>query len=143
MDKYKNAGDFLRSIRKIDSLIKRKTEQIERLRSIAIYSRPQPDPNGGGRSNVKGDIKGDLICKIADMEESIKEDMNELLENRLKAMQMIDSLDNASMIDILYLRYLEFKQWDEIAYEVDKSLQWIFELNRKALRILNNNFKSL
>ena len=131
-------GEFLKSIRKTDALIKRKTEQLERLRSIAEYKSPVMDNIGGGKGG-NNDIRGDTLCKIVDLEIYLKEQINELLEKREKAMLLIDTLDNADMINILYLRYLDYKSWQEISFEVGKTMQWVLELNRRALRKLENS----
>lgn len=131
----KKAGDFLRSIKKSDTLIKRKTEQLERLRSMAEYRSPVLDGIGG--SNGK-DVRGEMLAKIVDIEKELDHDISQLLENRMRAMKMIDSLSNPDMVSIMYMRYLDYRSWQEISFEVGKTIQWVLELNRRGLRELES-----
>lgn len=134
-ENVKKAGEFLRSIQKEDVMIKRKMEQIERLRSLVEYKGIKFNDTGGGKTS--GDFRGDSICKMLDLEKSLNEDINRLIKHRDEAMKMIDTLSNADMVNILYLKYLDYKSWQEVAYEISKSVQWTLELNKRALNILD------
>lgn len=131
----KKAGEFLKGIRRADALVKRKREQIERLRNLAEYRSPIMDPNGGGRGGGR-DTRGEVMCKVVDMEKELEHDVARLLEDRMVAMRMIDSLDNADVVSVLYMRYLDGRSWQEIAYELDRTVQWVYELNRRGIRRL-------
>ena len=131
----KKAGEFLRGIRKSDALVRRKKEQLDRLRSMLEYKSPVMDASMVAGGNGK-DVRGDNMCRMVDLQKELEEEIAKLLEDRAKAMRMIDTLDNADMVSILYMRYLDYRTWEEIAWEVGKSTQWVFELNRRAIRIL-------
>lgn len=137
---YKS-GEFLKSIRKTDFLIKRKNEQLERLEHLAVYSNPQPDPNGGGHgTKVVMDSKAEIVCSIVDLKTEINKQIDKLIDIKLKAMKMIDSLENGDIVDILYMRYFEYRKWDDIAEAKSRSLDWIFRLHREGLKKLEINF---
>ena len=137
---YKS-GEFLKQIRKAELLIKRKTEQIERLEHIAVYSRAEPDSNGGSHgTRVIMDTKAEIICRVADLKDELNRQIDELIDMKLKAMKMIDSLSNADSADVLYQRYFEFRKWEEIAEDKRRSLDWVFRLHREGLRKLEDYF---
>ena len=133
-----DAAEKLKNIRKIDSLIKRKSEQIERLRSISVRMTQNYSDNSFSKNNFNFDKCADIVSRIIDIENEIGHDTERLITLKIDAMKMIDRLDNADMIDVLYLRYLEFKRWEEISVEIGKSLQWVFELNKRAIKKLND-----
>lgn len=137
---YKS-GEFLKSIRKTDLLIKRKNEQLERLEHLAVYSRGEPDPNGGGRgTKVVMDSKAEIVCRIVDLRDEINKSIDSLIDTKLRAMKMIDELSNGDIIDILYQRYFEYRRWEDIAEDKHRSLDWVFRLHREGLRKLEKYF---
>lgn len=137
---YKS-GEFLKSIRKTDLLIKRKNEQLERLEHLAVYSRAEPDPNGGGRgTKTVMDSKAEIVCRIVDLKDEINRQIDALIDIKLRAMKMIDELSNGDIVDVLYQRYFEYKRWEDIAEDKHRSLDWVFRLHREGLRKLEKYF---
>lgn len=136
---YENK-EMLKGIRRGEILIERKKGQLRRLEEMAIHSPSMSDPNGGGRGTpVVMDRKAELVASAADMREEIEREIDALIDLKLKAMRMIDALENADEADVLYRRYFEFRKWGEIAADKGLSLDWIFRLHRRALKNLQNN----
>lgn len=129
------SGEFLKGIRRAELLIKRKREQLERLEHLAVYSGVRNDEIGGGRgTKTIMDTKAEIVCRIIEVKEEIERDVDKLIDLKVKAMRMIDNLDNGDMVDILYRRYFEFRKWEDIAHGKHRSMDWVFRLHREALK---------
>lgn len=131
---YKS-GDFLKTIYKTECLIRRKREQLERMEHLAVYSgiRYGDEPRGTGGAH---DTKAEIVAGIIDLKDEIGRQLDALIDIKLRAMKMIDSLDSGDMIDVLYMRYFEFRKWEDIAKEKNRSMDWVFRTHRHALRKL-------
>lgn len=58
---------------------------------------------------------------------------DEFIELQRKASTIIDSLDNAEYISILYGRYVLFETWEVIAKNLGITLSYAYRLHKKAL----------
>lgn len=134
---YKS-GEFLKSIRRADSLIKRKTEQLERLEHLAEYSGVKygDEPRGTGGAI---DRKAEIVCSIIELKDEIGKQIDSLIDLKLRAMKAIDSLEDGDMADVLYMRYFEFRKWEDIAKEKHHCIDWVFKIHRRALKKLESN----
>ena len=58
---------------------------------------------------------------------------------------MINRIADLDQQNILIGRYIQLKKWEDIAYELHFSMQWVYELHRKGLLAfsqVNSNFFS-
>lgn len=137
---YKS-GEYLKTIRRTDLLIKRKKEQLERLESLAVYSSPQNDPIGGGHgTKVVMDSKAEIVVRIIETKEEIEQLKDSLIDIKLKAMKMMESITNDEAVRVLYMRYFDYMKWEQIAEERHCSLDSVFRLHRCGLRVLERFF---
>jgi len=129
---------FLRTSRmnlRIDS----KLQEIEHWRAFAAKADVIFSAAGrSGGSGKTGSKIEDCVCKIADIEESLKNDMSELIELKEKAMNMIDKIDVPEYRNLLIQRYLCGKKWEEIAEYMGYSyVHTVARLHPKALESIN------
>ena len=77
----------------------------------------------------------EILQKIELQTEKLNEEMNLWLEKSLEIRKFIDEADYLSdkQKQILSLRYLSFKTWEEIAVIMDLSYQWVHKLHERAL----------
>lgn len=126
-----NAKECLSQIKKADYLIHLKQKEIDRLKQGLGYkavSYDQERVQGG-----KPTDKSDLICKIIDYEHELIAQVNELINLKKEIMIRVDQIKNEECIRLIYLRYFEFKSWEEIAIELKYSYRWVLKLHGKAL----------
>lgn len=135
-------AEYLKQIRKLDLLIERKREFLERLEYEAVYKSPNNQEEGRGTKIIM-DSMAEKACKIVDLKDELNESIDKLIDMKLEAMRAIDALDNADEIQVLYLRYFDYLPWDEIIHKMDRSTDWVFKLHRRALKKLKINFKNL
>lgn len=86
--------------------------------------------------NLKN-IMEDEVCRLIFLEDEIEQMKKEYEEIREKVLQNIDSIDNELYRDIMLLRYIYFKKWDDIADILGYSERHLRRLNNEALDIIN------
>lgn len=76
-----------------------------------------------------------LLAQIDAKTKELNEEMNLWLEKSLEIRKFIYEADYLSdkQKQILSLRYLSFKTWEEIAVIMDLSYQWVHKLHERAL----------
>ena len=133
--------DFLKDIKRKNASLDMLREQLERLRSMAVYKSPVMDDIGGfGSPNVHS--KEDLYAKIAETSEKLDRMQIELIEDIKKATEMIMSLKDARTLQIFSMRYLNYQTWESIADSLDITFQWVHKLHGRGLRELNERYKN-
>lgn len=133
--------DFLKDIKRKNASLDMLREQLERLRSMAVYKSPVMDDIGGfGSPNVHS--KEDLYAKIAETSEKLDRMQIELIEDIRKATEMIMSLKDARTLQIFSMRYLNYQTWESIADSLDITFQWVHKLHGRGLRELNERYKN-
>lgn len=126
-----NVKEYLLQIKRVNCLIELKQKEIESLHAALGYKAVSYDAErvqGGKKTD-----KTDLICKIIDYEHEIICFIDNLIDLKKRISEELNKLDNEELIKLLYLRYFEFKSWEEIAINMNYSYRWILRLHGKAL----------
>lgn len=125
----------LREIKKMDVLINSKLLELERLKelltkvNVASYEdRVQTSHMGNGWE--------DTIQKIIDIEQEINREIDRFVDYKKECQKVIDQLDDVNLIELAYKRYFEYKTFESIADEMHYSINWVFVLHRKLLKIV-------
>ena len=77
--------------------------------------------------------KNKIIGKIVDLETEINADIDMLVDLKREMVAVIKAVENPEYQTLLELRYLCFKTWEQIAVEMNYSIQHIYRLRDKAL----------
>jgi DNA-directed RNA polymerase specialized sigma24 family protein len=126
------AKDYLKDIRKLDLEIQTLQEQISLLRKNAEGLRAMElsdMPKGG-----KGKDLSDYVAEIADLQMVCVQHVSELIMKKQEAIERIMSIDGSELRNVLLLRYIQCKEWDEIADKLQYNLRTIFRLHGEALK---------
>lgn len=126
------AKDYLLQVRRINKLIELKQSEINKLNLYLGVKAVNYEAERVQSSNTTD--RADLICKIVDFEIELKEYIKQLIDLKKEIMQTIDKLDEADLIKLLYLRYFDFKTWEEIAITMNYSYRWILKLHGISLQ---------
>jgi len=130
------AKEYLSQAYRIDQRINSKLEQITSLRTLVTKATSTlSDMPHGSTRNVHS--MEDIIVKIIDLENEINEDIDTLVDLKKEIVNLIKGIINPEQQTLLELRYLCFKTWEQIAVEMEYSLQHIFRIHDKALRNIN------
>ena len=128
-----NAKDYLLQARYLDERITSKTQQIASLNDLATkctstFSDMPRNPNRGG-SKIE-----DCVIKIIELEESIKNDIEKLVDLKSEIMAVIKAVPNVEYQTLLEKRYLCFITWEQIAVDMNYSMQHIHRMHSNALK---------
>lgn len=126
------AKEYLSQARTLDMRIKSKIQQIESLNELATsctiaYSDMPKSPNHGGSKMERA------VLKIIEVEESLKHDIEELVELKREIMAAIRSVADVELQTLLEKRYLCFLSWEKIAVEMHYSIQHTYRMHDQAL----------
>ena len=127
------AKDYLLQARFLDDRINSKTQQIASLNELATkctttFSDMPRNPNRG-HSRVE-----DCVNKIIDLEDSIKKDIEKLVDLKKEIMGVIKAVPNVEYQTLLEKRYLCFITCEQIAVDMNYSMQHIHRMHSAALK---------
>lgn len=128
-----DAKEYLQQVRNADILIKDKMEELAELETLATKINAL---NEGERVQASGnqDKMADVVCKIADLKTDIEAEVDNLLKLKREVRNVINRVSEPVLMSVLHKRYLQFKQWEQIAVELDVSWRHTLRLHGKALR---------
>lgn len=127
------AKEYLSQAYRLDQRIDAKIEQVMSLRNLAAKATSTlSDAAPSGTQNVHR--MEDIIIKIIDFENEINADIDRLVDLKREIMRGIKALPNLEYQTLLELRYLCFKSWEQIAIEMNYSIQHIYRMREKAFK---------
>lgn len=126
------AKDYFAQIRKTDRLIQRLTDTVNTLRSGLTSQSYELKPDKVQTSGAK-DTLGETIVKIMSLEDDINARIDELVDMKKDAFNRIGKIPDLDQQNVLIGRYIQMKKWEDIALELNFSIQWVYELHGKGL----------
>ena len=125
--------EYLLQARYLDERIHSKIQQIESLNDLAtscsaVISDMPRNPNHGGSKMA------DAVIKIVSLQEEINQDINALVELKHQIMGVIKAVPNVEYQTLLEKRYLCFITWEQIAVDMNYSMQHIHRMHSAALK---------
>lgn len=128
----KSPKEYLRQIRLFDICIRQKEAELAAMRSeIESMSAAV---TGERVQTSTNDKMSEKVSHIVDLERQIIQDKEKFLRMKDRIINEIQSLDNSVYVDILYKRYVEYKQLEEIAVEMNYSYRQVLRLHGFALQ---------
>lgn len=123
---------YLSQARYLDMRIRSKLQQIDSLNDLAtscstvITGMPHnPSPSTSRMA--------DTVCKIVDLENEIRKDMDELIDLKKEITGAIKAVVNPEHQTLLEKRYLCYLSWEKIAVDMGYDLRYIHKLHNRAL----------
>lgn len=126
------AKDYFAQIRKTDRLIQRLKGTVATLRSGLTSQSYELKPDKVQSSGAKNPLESTMI-KILNLERQITARIDELATMRNDTFSMIKNVPDLDQQNILIGRYIQLKEWDDIAVELNFSPKWVLKLHGKAL----------
>ena len=127
------AKEYLSQAYRLDKRIDSKIEQLKSLNLLATKctSTLSDMPKSQSISNSRLE---DTVVKIVDLQEEINRDIDSLVDLKRDIVRTIKSVQNPEYQIILELRYLCFKTWEEIAVQMNCSIDNVFKIRKNALK---------
>ena len=134
------AKQYLRKMFYFQKTIIAKQKQIEELRLLAESTGAiRYDKDRVITSLPQAAGYEDKVAALVDMEHKLLEDIQELTEMYNEGWKMIDSLEDPVDRLILVMRYINHMRWEEIALELNYSVDHIYYRHRHALKKIRIN----
>ena len=124
--------EFLNQYLNAEKEIGIKLDQIARLRELSTKI-TQTLTSDKVKSNSENRLESS-VSKIVDIEREIGASIDQLERTRLQVESVINSVPNVNQRNVLRLRYISGKTWEQIAVDLDFSYQWVCELHGRALQ---------
>ena len=125
--------DYLSQVSRLNKMINNKLSEISQLRELSVSisaigndEKVQTSPNF--------DKIGTAIAKIDELENNLDKMIDEYLVKRERIIAKIDTMEEESVYQILFSRYIEKKTFEKIATEMKYSWRQIVRLHGKALQ---------
>jgi len=129
------AKNFLMKAYRVDQRINTRIEQIASLNDMALKATSTiSDMPGCATRDVHK--KEDVIVRILDLEERLKQDMVQLIELKRQILDAIAKMDDPELQTLLEMRYVSYSSWEQIAVELNYGIDNVFKPHRKALDLI-------
>lgn len=129
---------YLNQAYKLDKRLQRERRNLEKLRSSAEYRSPSFDGGGGSGG---GDKIAESVSRIMEKEKRVRELTDIYTRKYIEIENVIHSVGDDVLEEVLELRYLHYMKWEDIAEKMHYSLVHIYRLHGIALQkmILNDS----
>lgn len=131
-DKKKN---YLNSYKEKTEKLRSLEEQLRGLHEIETSAKAQ-NYSDMPKGNKQTDLS-DFIVRLENLESKVMKQKYECMDIRLNIMNSICDMSKGIESTILYKKYIEFKQWEQICIEVGYSWRQVHRIHSDAL----NNYK--
>lgn len=133
----KNPVPFLNRGYRAKERIEARQARIESWRKIAESITVNPESSGGGGSGFAENKLERCVLNIVELQDEITAEIAELASYELEASRVLKAfVDDPNLLTVLEHRYLEYKTWEAIAYEMGYTFRWTQELHRRGLATL-------
>lgn len=112
--------------------IEKLEERLADLRAVAVKT---PDIIKIQGVPHAGDKTADIVSKIVDLEREIEQQLEKYYECIRRIEKAIEKLPAREAL-LIRLRYIENKNWYEIAYEMNYSWRQVHNIHAEALKML-------
>ena len=137
------AKQYLNQIRTLDARIRGLQHHCDELRANITASGSAEGERV--KSSREQDPVAARIIRCVDLEFKIDHEIDRLIEMKDTIIHQINGLDNGTYIELLSLRYVFLKKWEEIADEMGYVERQIYRIHGEALlafeRIMPDDIK--
>lgn len=133
--------EYLGQARFLDMRINSKIQQVASLNELATMC--TSTLSDMPKSPNRGDSRmADSVIKIIDLQDEINSDINKLVELKREIMGVIKAVPNMEYQTLLEKRYLCFITWEQIAVDMNYSMQYTFRIHERALKEIDQILQS-
>lgn len=128
------AKEYLSEVQRLQTMIEQKQERIKEIRESAYTVQAVHFDLEKVQGSKQTDMIGEAVAKVVDLEKELENDIVNLIYRQHKITNQIHKLDNQNHMKILYKRYIDGKDLQTIADEINFTYQYVLELHGKALK---------
>lgn len=127
------AKQFLRKIRRLDQEITAKQDDIvrQRSRSEKMTSSLQ---NIKEVSSEEQDRMAGAVAQVIDLVREMNRLVSEYASHKARAIMLLEQMTDSRYKLVLTLYYLNRNTWDDVAWKMGYTRQWVHQLHGQALK---------
>lgn len=129
-----NAQRYLQQIKILDTKIKQKEDQYFEIYNAATNAGVIRYDKELVQTTRTGDRTEKLVIKYSQLEKEISEQKLKFHEIKNRIINEIQELSDDRYINILYKRYVEYKNYEVISKEMRYSFDYVKELHRNSIK---------
>lgn len=137
------ARQYLEQLETIDTKINQHLERLAEMKADATST-------GGfdySRERVQTSTSGDKLCKdvarYVDFNAQINAEIDQFVDAKNQIISEIQGLNVNNYIQVLFKRYVQFKNLKVTASEMKMSYQYVRDLHKKALEMFGETYTNL
>lgn len=130
-----DAKAYLVQVKKMDKMIQNKLIEFNQWKSIALKT---TSVAGGERVQSSGSHQkmADAVINYVAIEKAMNEEIDRFSKVKQEVIKTIELLP-LTEYDVLHLIYIQYKSFDEVAGQYNKSRSWATTIHGRALKHLN------
>ena len=132
MRKKSDAQVYLEQVEKLDAIIKNKLIEKQQWKDIALGITANMEGERVQSSGAKSKM-ANAIERCVDMESEIDSLVDILIDTKKEVIQTIEGLYSPIEYNVLHMRYIQFKDLQEIADHYGKEYGWATTVNGRGL----------
>ena len=136
------AKTYLQQLQKLDIVINQKLFELNQLLSeLNSWIKPIRYDREKVQTSAPSEASfTHLVEKKMDLENEINAEIDSFIDIKHEIINQIQSLHNTKYVQVLYKRYVEYKQHNRIAREIHYDISHEFRLHQQALQAFEQRF---
>lgn len=128
-----DAKRYLQQIKLYDSRISTKREELSQLKGMVLRITPALKKDVVSGSGTQ-DKLAEAVAKIVDLEAEIVRDIDRYVAAKQEISATLEKISDPDQLQVLHQRYVQYKTWEQIAYDTGFSYRWVCTLHGRALQ---------
>jgi uncharacterized Ntn-hydrolase superfamily protein len=133
MKRKSDAQIYLEQVEMLDAIIKNKLIEREQWREVALSITANMDGERVKSGSTAKSKMADAVNKCVDMEAEIDALVDRLIDTKRDIVQTIEQLYSPIEYNVLHMKYIQFKDYYEIAEKYNKDYGWATTTHGRAL----------
>lgn len=134
------AKEYLQQLESLNIKINNKQKELDDLRLIAQSTGGFDYSAEKVQTSPTGDTLEKKVVKCVYLEQEINDEIDQYVNLKHKIINQIHALTNPAYIQLLFMRYVEFKKLEQISVELNYSYNRIRHLHGYALQVFNEKY---
>ena len=134
------AKEYLSQVHNLNQMIDIKLEEASSLRSLASRVTTAFGEERVQTSRKQSPME-DVIVRLMDLEKEIDNDIDRLIALKEEVIENINKIDNCSLRLLLTMRYINNRDWEDIADNMLYDVRTIYRFHNQGLKEIDKILK--
>lgn len=127
------AKEYLSQLWELDRKIQQRTHQVEELKLMAMGTGAMTDGERVQMSTA-GDQLSAKVSRYVDLQRKIEEMIDQYIDQKTTIIGQIQQIDDDRYENILFMRYVQGRDFSDIAHDLGYAYKWTIDLHKLALK---------